>query len=232
MHGAGRFEYRAKNYLREIKSSGKDSFIYLLRLCLAVFLRYHDAEKKLIAFCVCSLCHQKACQSYLCAKIGDLDAACSVVCKPLCYHTSDPGSIPRRDHTYRSSYILALLGQLNHFQHRIIPRLIPGHRRDARRQSCHYIATLACNQLITWHSYEARTFSMRILPNLSLFIQASMEMENRLIGKTLEGRIQFRLVIYGSTLLSLLVAAQACACTFSRQHITIFDKIMFCVLLA
>ena len=61
MHGAGRFEYRAKNYLREIKSSGKDSFIYLLRLCLTVFLRYHDAEKKLIAFCVCSLCHQKAC---------------------------------------------------------------------------------------------------------------------------------------------------------------------------
>ena len=48
---------------------------------------------------------------------------------------------------------------------------------------------------------------MRILPNLSLFIKASMEMENRLIGKTLEGRIQFRLVIYGSTLLNLLVAA-------------------------
>ena len=189
-------------------------------------------KKKLIHsfFCVQSLSPKS--MLVLCAKIGDLDGTCSVVCKPWCYHTSDPGSIPRRVHTYRSSYIPALLGQLNHFQYRIIPRLISGHRRDARRQSCHYIATLACNELITWHSYEARTFSMRILPNLSLFIQASMEMENRLIGKTLEGRIQFRLVIYGSTLLNLLVAAQACACTFSRQHMTIFEKIMFCVLLA
>ena len=39
--------------------------------------------------------------------------SCSIMVKPLCYHASDLGSIPHGGHTNRSSYLLALLGQLS-----------------------------------------------------------------------------------------------------------------------
>ena len=51
----------------------------------------------------------------------ELKGSCSIVSKPLCYHTSDPRSISRGGHTSRSPYILNEYG--------IIPGLTPGHRR-------------------------------------------------------------------------------------------------------
>ena len=44
---------------------------------------------------------------------GYSESSCSRVGKPLYYHTSNPGSIPRGGHTNRSPFILALLGQLS-----------------------------------------------------------------------------------------------------------------------
>ena len=59
---------------------------------------------------------------------------CSIVGKPLCYHASDPGSIPWGSHTTRSPPRAARLTQssilprsVNEYQ--IIPKLTPGHRR-------------------------------------------------------------------------------------------------------
>ena len=40
-----------------------------------------------------------------------INFGCSIVGKPLCYHSSDPGLIPRGSHTTRS--LLTLLGQLS-----------------------------------------------------------------------------------------------------------------------
>ena len=47
-----------------------------------------------------------------CIDIANL-GRCSIVAKPLCYHASDPGSIPHRGNTNSSPYLLVQLGQLS-----------------------------------------------------------------------------------------------------------------------
>ena len=42
-----------------------------------------------------------------------LFGGCSIVGKPLCYHASNTGSVPREGRTNRSPYLLTLLGQLS-----------------------------------------------------------------------------------------------------------------------
>ena len=61
-----------------------------------------------------------------------LKKECSVVGKPLCYHASDPGSIPRGGHTNRSPYLLALQGQLSLS---ILPRSVNEYRMSTNSGS-------------------------------------------------------------------------------------------------